>query len=144
MKLKDLEPGEMFRRPTGKYRYVVSNLRRYEGHTPDIYCYNLDGDSPGYWISGNQEFTRIPTLPGSETEESHNSFKEEAHNSFYMCYVEGERGPGMKHHRVESAGREAERLARNLGKRVYLLQAYCYAQYTPPTEAAVKWRKLVG
>ena len=41
--------------------------------------------------------------------------------TFYMVYVEGERGPAYKHSSIESAENEAKRLAKKTGKKAYVL-----------------------
>ena len=41
--------------------------------------------------------------------------------SFFMVFVEGERNPTFRHSTIESAEREAERLARELRKKSYVL-----------------------
>ena len=58
--LKDLEPGTMFRRETGSYRYIVSNQREESCGNVSIYCYNLDGESEGYNQRGNERVVILP------------------------------------------------------------------------------------
>ena len=46
-----------------------------------------------------------------------------AKEKFYMCYVEGGNSPTYKHFTLESATKEAKRLADVSGKDVYILEA---------------------
>jgi len=134
MQLKDLNPGEMFRRPTGAYRYIKGNERK-EGHNrscADYFCYNLDGPSTGYFMPGHMEVVRIsPTTESTPVREE----------PFYMCYVQGAGSPTKKHTGIE-ARNEAERLARYTRKKVYVLKAVGCVTYTPPTSSGLTWTKL--
>ena len=42
-------------------------------------------------------------------------------NGFYMIYVEGQESPKRRHLTFEDAQKEAERLARAMGKKTYIL-----------------------
>ena len=48
--------------------------------------------------------------------------------TFWMCYVEGKQSPTRRHRTMDSAQKEAERLARlNQGLKVYILKADLFA-----------------
>ena len=84
VQLKDLEPGDMFRRPTGNFRYVKSSLKEEKG-TPnyaDYYCYNLDGKSAGYFMPGHIEVVEVCPIA-----------EEEHPKPFWMLYIEGSNSP---------------------------------------------------
>lgn len=130
-KLRDLKPGDMFRRPAGTYRYVVSSL--VDRSSDDIFCYNLDGASHGYSFHGDQDVALL--LPFEEEQEPSQD------DTFYMCYAEGGRSPAMKHTSV-GGRQEAERIARVTGYKVFLLKAISCVQYTPPSNSAYCWTSL--
>lgn len=50
-------------------------------------------------------------------------FSNMAKEKFYMCYVEGGNSPTYKHFTLESATKEAKRLADVSQKEVYILEA---------------------
>jgi len=54
---------------------------------------------------------------------------------FWMCYVDGGGVPTHKHWEEDKARAEAERLARETGKDVFLLEAYTFVRIEniPPT-----------
>lgn len=133
MQLKDLEPGEMFRRPTGTYRYVKSNTKDEGGPYTDCFCFNLDGQSKGYNMPGGMEVIKLD--PTSEAVE------EETAQLFYMCYVQGASFPTRKHDGL-AARQEAERLARRIGKEVYVLRTVACVTFTPPARAGLSWKKI--
>jgi hypothetical protein len=139
MQLKDIKPGVMFRRPTGKYRYIKSPHQEDSGGGyPTFYCHNLDGQSEGYYMPGSTEVIPIyPDCSATRVKEG----EVEAPLPFYMCYVEGASSPTMKHNSIV-AEQEAERLAKVTRKRVYVLRAVAYADYTPPTTSGINWTKL--
>jgi hypothetical protein len=51
---------------------------------------------------------------------------------FWMAYVDEEAMPRHKHYERKDAMKEAERLAKQTGKDVFILEATCWARYTPP------------
>lgn len=131
MQLKDLQPGEMFRRPTGTFRYIKGcKTKETGGGCLDYFCFNLGGQSQGYFMPGSQEVVRIdPTA------------EEEHLQPFWMCYVEGGNSPTMKHSSGE-ARPEAERLARKTGRRVYVMASVAYVDYLAPANAQTKYTSM--
>lgn len=132
-KLEDLNLGDSFRRPEGKSRYVVSPSRDVLNGNISIYCYNLDGDSDGYWMRGCMPVVRLP-LPSKEERPS-------APESFCMCYAEGYNAPAVRHTNKEAI-LEAERLARTTGRKIFLLRAIAYVKYNPPSNSEHQWTTL--
>jgi len=112
--LKDLKAGEMFKRSSGDYRYVVSNQWDEHCGNVSIYCYNLDGESEGYWHAGSEKVLRLDSYGGT---------KQSCLSCFWMCWVEGSGSPKVKHCTSAKATSEAERLASSTGKPVYILKA---------------------
>ena len=133
MELKDLPPGDMFRRPTGKFRYIVSPLKQEEEgcRYPSYFCFNLDGQSDGYWIPGSQEVVKL-SIPYREEEERY---------PFWMLYVEGSTSPTVKHDSIK-ARVEAERLAHLTRKKVFVLRAVSCVAYKPPTSSDLTWTRI--
>lgn len=133
-RLRDLRPGDMWKRPGGTFRYVVSPQRA-KKYSDDlsIYCYNLDGDSDGYWMPG---YTHVVLLsPEGEPE------PKPTLSSFYMCHVERGGSPTVRHTGSE-AYREAERLVKTTHRRVFVLKAVAYVDYTIPTTPEYQWTKI--
>lgn len=59
---------------------------------------------------------------------------------FYTCYVEGtDGGKGYKHAKPEEAKHEATRLAKETGKKVYVMRAISYCEVT---DNPVKWTEI--
>lgn len=133
MILKDLGPGEMFRREDGEYRYIISTQRTEKCGNVSIYCYNLDGQSNGYWHPGSEKVVRIPP-PEKELQ------PEPA--AFYMCHVEGSGVPTVEHYDYQAGASEAARLARVTGRRVFLLKTIYCVGYTPPSDSHTQWQGM--
>ena len=134
--LRTLEPGTMFKRhPNGQYRYVVSLGREF---APDkktvlkIWCFNLDGDSDGYYHDANEPVIAM----GFKAEPT------EPEPLFWMCFAEGGYTPAMRHFDMKEAKSEAERLAHKLCKRVWLLEADSYVEFIPPKPTGFRWTDL--
>ena len=133
--LKDLEPGNAFRRKNGTYRYIVSAARIERYGYVSVYCYNLDGESSGYWMKGDTSVVPIP-LPSEYKEEP---CTPEMPEPFYMCYVEGGGAPTRKHE-ASAVGPEAERLAKVTKRVVFVLKAMASVEYVPPTaDSGHRW-----
>lgn len=149
MQLLQLKSGVMFRRTGGNYRYITSPLREGEGAGAQVYCYNLDGDSVGYFHPGREEVVLVPpdypSQQGMPVTEYHPPQRRPpAIERFWMCYVEGSKGPSLRHYSYQVAMVEAERLARATGRGVYLLCATHYVAYQPPIQVdrAIQWKRL--
>jgi len=137
--LREVEPGTMFQRPNGTVRYIRSGLGRKKPlRATDIFCFCFDGKSDGYWMSEKTlvKPCDVSNLTGIQIVE------EEAEDGYMMCHVRGEQFPRIKHDTEADARNEAERLARLSGKRVYLLEAVAYVDYTPPGSAETQWVEL--
>jgi len=65
------------------------------------------------------------------------SFREWENMKFWMCLVEGSSTSSFKHSTERSAKNEAERLSRELNKKVYVLEATDYVEVQKP----VVWNK---
>jgi hypothetical protein len=65
------------------------------------------------------------------------SFREGENMKFWMCLVEGGSTSSFKHSTEYSAKNEAERLSRELNKKVYVLEATDYVEVQKP----VVWNK---
>ena len=127
--LKNLKPGEMFRRDHGEYRYVKGT----EETRDDVYCFNLDGDSMGYSHPKNEMVMRITPTESYEPIPS----------TFYMCMVKGGGVPKQIHTYRPIAQREAERLSRiNSGSIVFLLRAVAAVKYNPPRDSLHIWKDI--
>lgn len=122
VKLRNLKPGEMFKRKGGTYRYIVSNTESLRGCSDSIYCYNLDGDSVGYDHFSNEDVIRINPLT-----------KAAIVSKFWMCHVLNGDMPTIAHHDHTVAVKEAERLATKTGKPVILLEAIAQVVAAPST-----------
>jgi hypothetical protein len=57
---------------------------------------------------------------------------------FYMVFVEGNSGPGVKHTKTEAKS-EAVRLARHTGKKTYILKAVGFVQKQEPPVVMVEY-----
>jgi len=68
----------------------------------------------------NAIISRIQVIGEKGVDVTPNDYKEA---DIYMVYAEGGRSPGCKHATEELASREAERLAIQTGKSVYVLKA---------------------
>ena len=140
--LRCLKPGDMFKREGGDFRYIVSRECIGSGGNEQIYCYNLDGSSVGYYHQGNERvipLTHTPTIMDAILPRT-----QDPPAPFWMCYVEGMGVPVMRHYSYPVAYAEAERLAKNSHKRVYLLCASSYVVFTPPIQVArvLQWKRL--
>ena len=137
MMLRCLSPGDMFRREEGDFRYVVSTERIGTGGNEQIYCYNLDGDSVGYYHQGNERVVLLTPC-------SYQPCKRDYVVPFWMCHVEGSGVPTIRHSSHVAAVAEAERLARATGRRVFLLHTSSFVIFTPPIQVGkvVQWEKL--
>ena len=113
--LRCLKPGDMFRREGGDFRYIVSPERIGGGGNEQIYCYNLDGSSDGYYHQGNEDV--VPLTPTSAQPYNPPSIRVPS-VPFWMCYVEGSGVPSMRHLSYQSAASEAARLAKSTGREV--------------------------
>lgn len=144
--LKTLPPGTMFRRATGRYRYIVSSLPEVQNRygRPSRFCYNLDGGSDGYWMNtslpvyivkpltyGVENLPHIPETLDPNTEPP---------EVCYMLYVEGSSGGPTVRHSLSTAHKEAERLATATRKSVFILRAIGQVDFIPPTKGVTKWR----
>lgn len=138
--LRCLKPGDMFKREGGDFRYIVSRECIGSGGNEQIYCYNLDGSSNGYYHQGNERVILLTPLGAPCTPRCPREYA----YPFWMCYVEGSGMPTMRHLSHQAAVTEAERLARVTGKPVYLLHASSYVTFVPPIIAArvAQWQKL--
>ena len=129
IQLKNLKPGEMFRREPGGYRYVKGT----EENRDEVYCFNIDGESMGYhhpkkeWVVGILPTDRVEAIPAP----------------FYMCMVKGGGVPRQVHTNISTAQGEAERLSRvNSGGIVFLLRAIAQVVYNRPQESAHIWKDI--
>lgn len=134
--LRELSPGDLFRRADGKYRYVASSNRKGRGCDDSIYCYNIDGESDGYFMRGDESVVRI-SLPEEKRVPA-----EAEQEFFFMCYVVGSYPPVVRHADRRIAVAEAERLARISKKRVFVLETVSYVDYSPPSNAVHIWTML--
>jgi len=128
--LKELNPGTMFRRVAGEFRYIVSDKREetYSGNV-SIYCYNIDGESEGYNHPGSEMV--IPMQVKSTQQ-------------FWVCQVEGSKEGTYRHYSLIKAMNEAERLAKLTGRRVFVnvqetVGSVIYLKPVPCTEYQWKW-----
>jgi len=126
--LADLKPGDAFRRENGTNRLVVSPDRVDRCGKVYVYCYNLDGNTDGYWMSGDTSV--IPVTLSSECKGEPCTPE-----PFYMCYVEGAGAPTRKHE-ASAVGLEAERLAKVTKRKVFVLKAMASVEYVVPTAAS--------
>lgn len=136
IQLRKLGPGDMFQRESGDYRYVVSSKQegsRYEDG--DVYCFNIDGKSVGYWMPGDM---RVRPMPIAE------EVVESPPKTFYMCFVKGQGVPALVHSTSAAGVTEAMRLAETTGRKVFLLRAASSVEYDRPVRLTEgpQWAKL--
>lgn len=77
-----------------------------------------------------------PTLSTSTLQ----SQKEEP-KIFWMLYAEGGSAPSAKHMTVEEMEKECERIARQSGKKVYILKTVGFMEIEKPLPPPVKFTK---
>ena len=92
----------------------------------------LDSDEgPAFWSNANKEFFRW-LESDEQTEQSSNSVQSSdrwifdrgsKEAPFYMVYAEGKSSPTFKHGSMEEATKEADRLAKSLNTKTYVLAA---------------------
>ena len=132
--LKDLKPGDMFKREGGEYRYIVSNYREENCGNIFVYCYNLDGESTGYYQGGSRKVIPLVIFTSMDSSmvllDPSRSIADKP-TKFWMCLVEGEGAPVFKHSLQAHANGEAERLAEKTGRRVFVLEATHYITTYP-------------
>jgi hypothetical protein len=117
MELRELKPGEMFRREAGTYRYVVTTKKDSSGYTEQIWCLNLDGENP-YYHPSTEGVVKLDFEPQNER--------------FWVCFIPQAGSPTKIHPTEDLAIGEAERLAVKTKKRVYILLATRYVDYIQP------------
>lgn len=148
-KLGSLPPGTMFKRVGGKYRYVKSTSTiGWSGN--EIFCYNLDGESTGYYHNGNERviaiapcYPRVEEVASPEPCEKHTPAKAPAR--FWVCWVDGGGIPSYQHSNVDRAYAEAERLAKRTGRRVFVLVAVHSVTHTSPVpHTEYSWEQTRG
>ena len=111
------------------HNYVESMMRRQKYLMSAAFL--LQDPEKGFWQQWEDEYLKWLNSEDEKPEEAKESKTEDRfifdrgsrEAPFYMVYVEGESSPTYKHCTMESATKEADRLAKSLNKKSFVLAA---------------------
>ncbi len=127
--LRDLAVGATFQHPGGIHTFQVISKREDSCGNLGFFIKSLTSGN-SYYQGGHREVIRVVHSGGIRKFPSMSPLG--STKRFWMCYVDGKGAPTHRHFTLQGAQTEAERLAHQTGRNVFVLQAFKFVTVNPP------------